>query len=248
MRPATLLLLCAFFPGAAAATDIRVLSAAAVAPGLAKAADQFRRETGNRVRIQLGTTPQLERRLSVDDTIDILIAPPGLMNDQLRRNKVEPEKHVFVGRVGIGVAVRAGNLEPDIATLERFKQSLVTADAIVYTDAGSGLYLDKLLDLLGIGEQLKSKTFRYASAAQVLEHLAGGKGVEIGFATIPEIKLAEDKGIKLVGPLPDQIQSTITYSAAVVSDAPEAEVAEKFVQYLDTPAAKTIFAAAGFDN
>ena len=247
MRPATLLLLCAF-PVAASATDIRVLSAAAVAPGLAKVADQFRRETGNRVRIQLGTTPQLERRLSVDDTIDILIAAPGLMNDQLRRNKVEPEKHVFIGRVGIGVAVRSGTPDPDIATLEGFKRSVTTADAIVYTDAGSGLYLDKLLDLLGIGEQLKAKTFRYASATQVLEHLAGGKGVEIGFATIPEIRLAEDKGIKLAGPLPDQIQSTTTYSAAVVSDAPDAEAAEKFVQYLDAPVSRAIFAAAGFDN
>lgn len=247
MRPATLLLLCAF-PVAAPAADIRVLSAAAVAPGLAKVADQFRHETGNRVRIQLGTTPQLERRLSVDDTIDILIAAPGLMNDQLRRNKVEPEKHVFIGRVGIGVAVRSGAPDPDIATLEGFKRSVTTADAIVYTDAGSGLYLDKLLDLLGIGEQLKAKTFRYASATQVLEHLAGGKGVEIGFATIPEIRLAEDKGIKLAGPLPDQIQSTTTYSAAVVSDAPDAEAAEKFVQYLDTPVSRAIFAAAGFDN
>jgi len=247
VRLATLLLLCAF-SGAAIATDIRVLSATAVAPGLAKVADQFRRETGNRVRISLGTTPQLERRLSVDDTIDILIASPGLMNDQLRRNKVEPEKHVYIGRVGIGVAVRAGSFEPDIGTLERFKQVVLTADAIVYTDAGSGLYLDKLLDLLGIGDQLKTKTFRYASATQVLEHLAGGKGVEIGFATIPEIRLAEDKGVKLVGPLPDQIQSATTYSAAVVSDAPEAEIAEKFVQYLDTPAARALFAAAGFDN
>jgi molybdate transport system substrate-binding protein len=247
VRPATLLLLCAF-PVAASAADIRVLSAAAVAPGLAKVADQFRRETGNRVRIQLGTTPQLERRLSVDDTIDILIAAPGLMNDQLRRNKVEPEKHVFIGRVGIGVAVRSGTPDPDIATLEGFKRSVTTADAIVYTDAGSGLYLDKLLDLLGIGEQLKAKTFRYASATQVLEHLAGGKGVELGFATIPEIRLAEDKGIKLAGPLPDQIQSTTTYSAAVVSDAPDAEAAEKFVQYLDAPVSRAIFAAAGFDN
>src|SRR5260221_4879192 len=42
------------------------------------------------------------------------------------------------------------------------------ADAIVYNQASApGLYLEKLFDLLGIGEQLKPKTVRYASSAQV---------------------------------------------------------------------------------
>jgi molybdate transport system substrate-binding protein len=70
----------------------------------------------------------------------------------------------------------------------------------------------------------------------------------MGFATIPEIRLFEGKGVKLVGPIPEQIQSTITYSAAVMSEADDAEVAREFVQYLGTPAVKAIFAAAGFDQ
>ena len=66
-------------------------------------------------------------------------------------------------------------------------------------------------------------------------------------ASIPEIRLFEGKGIKLAGPLPEQIQSTITYSAAVMSEADDAELAREFIQYLDTPAVKAIFGAAGFD-
>ena len=52
----------------------------------------------------------------------------------------------------------------------------------------------------------------------------------------------------LIGPLPEQIQSTISYSAAVITDAPTPEVAREFIQYLETPPVKAIFAAAGFDN
>lgn len=246
MKRAALLWLCAL-SGAAAAADIRVLAVTAVAPALVKVADQYRRETGTRVRILYAAPPQLERRLSADEAADVLIAPPGLMNDQLRRNKVEAEKHVFLGRAGLGIAVRAGTPDPDIATLDRFKQSLIGADSIVYTQAGTGLYLEKLLDLIGVGEQLKSKTERYVNPSQVLEHLASGKGLQIGFATIPEIKLFEDKGIKLAGPLPEQVQSSTSYSAGVLTDAPAAEVAGRFVQYLETPSAKAIFAAAGFE-
>jgi len=255
---AALVLACAL-PGAAAAEDIKVLSASAVAPGLVKVAEQYRKDTKNRARVQYANPAQLERRLGAGESADVLIATPGLMNDQLRRNKIEPDKHVFIGRAGIGVAVRMGAVDPDgltirmgvpdpdIATLDRFKQSLLGADSVVYTLGGSGLYLEKLFELLGISEQLKAKTTRYANASQVLEHVLSGKGVEIGFATIPEIRQFEGKGLKLVGPLPEQIQFTTTYSAGVMTEAADAEIAREFITYLETPPARAIFAAAGFD-
>src|SRR5712671_4432464 len=247
MRLVALLLSCAV-AGTAAAADIRVLAAAALEPGLVKIADQFRRETNNRVRIQFfAATPQLERRLSTGEPPDVLIASPGLMNDQLRRGKIDAEAHTFIGRVGIGVAVRAGEPEPDIATLDRFKRSLLGADSIVYSQASSGLYLEKLFDLLGIAEQLNKKTTRYVGSAQVLEHIISGKGIEIGFAAITEIRQLEAKGLKFVGPLPEQVQSSIPYSAAVVTDAPTEDIAKEFVAYLGTPAAKAILAAAAIE-
>src|SRR6266481_5328576 len=234
--------------GAAAATDIRVLSAVALEPGLAKVAEQFRKETKNRVRVLFfAGTPQLERRLAVGEPADVLVGPAGLMNDQLRRGKLDAESHSFIGRVGIGVTVRADAPDPDIATLDRFKQSLLGADSIVYNHASTGLYLEKLFELLGIAEQLKMKTVRYVNSAQVLEHVIGGKGIEIGFGTITEIKQFEPKGMKLVGPLPEQVQNSTAYSAAVITEAPEAEVAKDFVRYIGTPAAKVFFSAAGIE-
>lgn len=241
-----LVLACAL-PGAAAAADIKVLSAAAVAPGLAKIAEQYRKDTKNRLRISYATASQLERRLGGGETADILIGTPGLMNDQLRRNKIEADKHIFLGRVAIGVTIRAGAFDPDIATLDRFKQTLLSADSIVYAQPGPGLYIEKLVELLGIGEQLKAKTTRYLGASQVLEHVLSGKGSELGFATIPEIKLFEGKGVKLVGPLPEQIQFTTAYSAGVMTEATEVDIAREFILYLETPPAKAIFTAAGFD-
>jgi len=241
------LVLAGVLPGAAVAADVRILSAAAVAPGLTKVAEQYRKDTKNRLRIQYANPAQLERRVGAGEAADILIGGPGLMNDQLRRNKIEADAHVFLGRVGIGVAIRAGGFDPDIASLDRFKQSLLGADAIVYAQPGPGTYLEKLFELLGVGEQLKPKTVRYVGGSQVLEHVHGGKGVEIAFATLPEIRLFEGKGVKLVGPLPEQIQSTTAYSAAVMTEAADAEIAREFIQYLETPAVKAIFTAAGFD-
>ena len=234
--------------GAAMADDIRVLSAGAVEAGLVKLAEQFRRDTKNRVRIQFATAPQLERRLaSGGEAPDVLVAPPGLMNDQLRRGKVESEGNVLIGRVGVGVAVRSPGFDPDIADLERFKRSLLGADAVVYNQASTGLYIEKLIDLLGMADQLKAKTIRYASGAQVLEHLIHGGGGEIGFAAITEIRLYEPKGVRFVGPLPAQVQNSTAYSAAVMTDAPSIDVAREFVRFLGSPEAKAVLVAAGIE-
>jgi len=234
--------------GAAMAADVRVLSAGAVEAGLVKLAEQFRRDTKNRVRIQFATAPQLEKRLaSGGESPDVLVAPPGVMNDQLRRGKVESEGNVLIGRVGVGVAVRAPGLDPDIADLERFKRSLLGADAVVYNQASTGLYIEKLVDLLGMADQLKAKTVRYASGAQVLEHLIRGRDGEMGFAAITEIRLFEPKGIRFVGPLPAQVQNSTAYSAAVMNDAPEIDVARDFVRFLGTPESKAAFVAAGIE-
>ena len=85
----TALVLAGILPGAAAAADIKVLSSAAVAPALLKVADQYRKDTKNRLRIQYALPAQLERRIGAGEEADVLIASSGLMNDQLRRNKLE---------------------------------------------------------------------------------------------------------------------------------------------------------------
>ena len=240
----TMLMLSAF-GGAAMGAEIKVLSVGAVEPALVKLADQFRRDTGNRVKIQFGTAPQFAKRLADGESADVLIAPPSVVEAQVKTGKIAAEGRVIVGRVGVGVTVRADAPSPDIATLDAFKLTLLDADSVVYNQASTGLYLEKLFDLMGIGEQLKGRTTRYANGAQVLEHVIGGKGNEIGFGAITEIRLFEPKGLRFVGPLPAQIQNYTTYAAGVTSDAQDA--AMDFVRFLASPAAKQTFAAAGID-
>ena len=263
MRTLALLLLCSA-AGMASAADLKVLSAGAVEPGLAKVAEQFARETRVKVRVLYATAPQLDRRLANGELADVLIAPPGVMNEQLRRNRVDEENHFVIGRVGVGVVVRLGNPEPDISSLERFKQSVLGADSIVYNQASTGLYLEKLFDLLGIGEQLKPRTTRLATGEDVLVHVSNGGGYEIGFAAITVIRQLAPGGLKYVGPLPEQIQNQTAYLAGLMvaketkeakeakdgkdaKDSPTEAAAKDFLKYLATPAAKAMFAAVGIE-
>jgi molybdate transport system substrate-binding protein len=80
-----------------------------------------------------------------------------------------------------------------------------------------------------------------------MEHVLKGKGREIGFAPITEILPHRDHGLRLVGPLPAEVQNYTSYTAGVMAAAPSARAAQELVRYLGTPAAKATFAAAGIE-
>ena len=228
----------------AMAAEIRVLSAGAVEPGMVKVIDAFRRETGHEVKVAFATAPEILKRLGAGETADVVIVPPAALDDLVKSGKVAAAEHVTVGRIGVGVAVRDGAPLPKIATVDEFKQSLLNADSVVYNQASTGIYLESLFDRLGIGAQLKPKTTRYVDFAAVLDHVIKGKGNEIGLGASAVIIEGKNKGLRLVGPLPAEIQNYTNYAATV---AAANNAAREFVCYLTTPAAKATFAAAGIE-
>jgi molybdate transport system substrate-binding protein len=243
MKVATGLLLCAF-TGVAMAAEIKVLSAGAVEPGLRAAAASFKKQSGHDVNITFNTAPEIRKRIGGGDAFDVVIAPPAALDEFA--GKVTPER-VNLGRVGLGVAVRPGAPVPDISSGDALKRSVLEADSIVFNRASTGIYLENLLKKMGIYEKVEGKTTRYPDAAPVMEHLLKGKGKEFGFGPITEILLHSGKGLKLVGPLPPEVQNYTSYSASPMTAAANAEPAKAFVRYLGSAEAKALLVAAGVD-
>ncbi len=233
--------------GGAMAADIKVLSAGAVEPGLHAFAEQVKRDLGHELKIIFNTTPQITKRLAAGEVYDILILPPAPIEQAVKDGKAVAATRVPVGRVGAGVVVRSGVAAPNVATVDALKQALLGADSVVYNTASSGIYLDKLFAKMGVLEQIKPKTTRYPDAGAVMEHVIKGKGNEIGFGPITEIKPHESKGLRFVGPLPAEVQNYTSYDAAVMTGAPSDEAAKAVLRQLATPAAKAIFAAKGVE-
>jgi molybdate transport system substrate-binding protein len=228
--------------------EISVLSAGAVQPGLMKVIDAFRRETGDEVQVTFATAPTIRKRLSSGEIADVLIAaPPELLDELEKTASSKTASRNVVGRIGVGVAVRDGTPIPKLATVDEFKQALLSAESIVYNQASTGIYLESLFERLGISAQLKAKTTRYADFAAVRDHVAKGTVNEIGLGATTVIIESASKGLKFVGPLPAEIQNYTTYAATVTSDSPARDAAVALVHYLSSPKAKTIFASAGIE-
>src|SRR5256886_16901520 len=98
-----------------------------------------------------------------------------------------------------------------------------------------------------IYDKVQAKTTRYAYGAAVMEHVLKGKGREIGFGPVTEILQHREKGLKLVGPLPSEVQNYTSYSAAPMTAAASAELARAFLRYLGSPESKALFVWAGIE-
>jgi molybdate transport system substrate-binding protein len=245
MKHWTALLLCAV-AGTAVAAEIKVLSAGAIEPGLRAAAAAFKKQSGHDVNITFNTAPQIRKRIGGGDAFDVVIAPPAALDEFAGSGKVASDR-VNVGRVGLGVAVRPGAPVPDISSADALKHSVLQAESIVFNRASTGIYLENLLKKMGIYEQVESRTARYVDANSVMEHVLKGKGREIGFGPVTEILLHREKGLKLVGPLPSEVQNYTSYSAVPMTAAASAELARSFVRYLGSPEGKALFVAAGVE-
>ena len=227
--------------------SITVLSAGAVKPGLIQVLDAFRRETGNEVRVDFATAPEIRKRFTHGEVADVVIAPSDLLEESVIRGK-SPGDRMIVGRIGVGVMVRADAPLPKIATVEQFRKSLLDAESIVYNQASTGAYLERLFNRIGIAANLASKSTRYPDFAGVLEHVVKGHGNEIGLGATTVIVESASKGVRFAGPLPAEIQNYTVYVATLTAVGQEREPAREFVDYLNAPAARSLFSRAGIES
>jgi molybdate transport system substrate-binding protein len=229
------------------AAELRVLSVGSVNPGLSNNAEQFKKDTGNTVTMQVDTAPGLTRRLAAGETADVIIATADVLDEAAKAGKIVAGTRMLVARVGVGVVVRRAASLPKVGSPDALKQALQAADSVVYNEGSSGLYLDRLFEKMGIAAGLKSKTTRYPNGGQVAQHVVNGKGNEVGFLPIPYIKANLATGLQYAGPLPGETQNYTAYEAAVMSSSKAPDAARDFVRYLTSAAAKQIFSAAGVD-
>lgn len=227
------------------ATELTVLSAGAVESAVVRLGADFERASGHRVVVAFSTAPEIARRLASDAKPDVLIAPAGVVSQAAKLDRLLPDTQVAIARVGVGAAVRRGATLPALGSVDAMKEALLRADSVVYNEASTGQYLEQLFARMQILDRLAAKTTRYTSAADVLEHVIRGRGEEIGFGPITEIKDFEAKGVTLAGPLPREVQNYTTYHAVVTREARAADVARAFARYLATPAARDTFKATG---
>ena len=108
----------------------------------------------------------------------------------------------------------------------------------------SGIYFDKLIDWLGIGEQVRAKA-KLKQGGHVAELVASGEA-ELAVHQISEI--VPVKGVELVGPLPAEVQNMTIYSVGLGANAKEAAAARALIEHLAGPASVAVLKMKGMEK
>jgi len=224
-------------------THIKILSAGAVKPGLLAVLAAFREESRREATVSFSTAPAIGERIRGGQAFDVVIAPSGVLDELTASGHLLRNDRIAIGRIGVGVLVRAGAPLPNITEVEAFKQAVKSADALVYNQASTGIYLSTLFERLGIGADLKSKSIRYPDFAGVLDHIRQGSGRELGFGATTVIIENTAGGVRFVGPLPDEVQNYTNYGATVTNSDNNDGV--ELVRYLASDRSKSLFKSAG---
>jgi len=228
----------------AQAATIKVLCDGPLAPALPAVGEAFKKKTGHQVEFAFAPSPVIHKRITDGESADVVIVQPNFLAELAARGKVDPGDHPSFGRIGIGLAARADAPTRDIKTPDALKQALLKADTIVFNNVASGNAFAKVLERLGIAEDVKTKVVR-TEPGKMYEPILNGSGDDIAVGTLTQIRT--DKRLKLIGPLPPELQSYLQYAAIPMTDAPNMKAAVEFVRFLFTPAVKAQLDAAGVE-
>src|SRR6478736_8721152 len=120
------------------------------------------------------------------------------------------------------MVVQAGSPKPDIGTVDAFRNTLLAAKSIAYSDSSSGTYLSTTgFSKLGVADQIagKSRKIRGPPSGEPVAAVVARGEAEIGFQQVSE--LIHVQGVDFVGALPAELQPGFSFAGALTSTSKE---------------------------
>jgi len=232
---------------AAQAAEIRVLQSGAF-KSMADIKPLFEQASGHKLVLDSDTSGRIAQRIDKGEQTDFIISTSAGVDDLIKQGKVLADSKAQVARAGVGVVVRKGAAKPDISTPEKFKQALLGAKTVAYTNPASGgqsgVYFAKLLAQLGITDEINKKA-KFGDGGPVALIVANGDA-EMGMQPIPEL-LAHSDVADFVGPLPAALQSYNHLTAGIPASSKEPDAARALLKFLATSAAQAVIKAKGME-
>lgn len=230
----------------ASAADLKIFSTMGVQLPLEELVAKFEKATGHKLAVTWATAAVLVRRIQAGESADLYILTKQSLEGLAKDGKASTGPDATFASSGMAVVVKAGAPKPDISTAAAFKQALVNARSIAYSDpavgGASGVYFAKLLDRLGIADVMKAKT-KHPPPSGLAGALVVSGEAELAVQQEPEVMSV--KGVDVVGPLPAEINNITTYAAGLAVGTKQADAASALVKYLHTPEAAAVFKAKG---
>lgn len=234
----------------AQAADLTVMTSGGFTAAYQRLGPQYAAKSGDTLTTVLGPSmgkaPQaIPNRLARGEHADVVIMVGYALDELIKQGKVDPASRVELADSRIGMVVKQGAPKPAIATAAQFKQTLLAAKSVAYSDSASGVYVEnELYKKLGIQPQMAPKS-TMVERLPVAEQVAKGE-YQIGLQQVAE--LLPVPGVTFVGKIPEELQSVTRFAAGIPVGAEHPAEARQLLDYLASPGAQADVRASGLDS
>jgi molybdate transport system substrate-binding protein len=234
--------------GSFAMDELAVYSSIGVRSAAEQLFRKFEKDRAASLAVTWGTAPMLVARIERGESADVLILSRAGIDTLNKQGKIAPGTDVTLAGSGVAIAVKAGAPKPDISTPEALKATLLKTRAIAYSkpSAGgaSGVYFAKLIERMGIAEQMKPKTKYPPPGGFCGELLLTG---EADLAVQQKPELLHVAGTEIVGFLPGDLNMVTEFAAAIMAGSKHAEMGKALIESLRSAGAAAVFRSKGLD-
>jgi molybdate transport system substrate-binding protein len=248
-KPLIAALICAlpFASNSAKAADIKILCASGMREIVSELQPRLGQVGGQQISISFGEAGDLRKRIQGGEIVDVAILPRIVLDQVAADGNVVAGTLIDISQSSIGIGVRKDGPKPDISSAEKFKQVLLAAKAIVVGDPASGgvaaVHVADVFRRLGIMDQLTPK-LKLTRGQRNATFVAKGEA-DIAVQLSNEIRMVP--GIEFI-PFPTEFGRTFVFSAALGTNAKDANAARTILQFLAGPETAAVVAAKGMDR
>jgi molybdate transport system substrate-binding protein len=228
--------------------EIKVMATGAVEPMVRLLGPEYEKQGGDTLDLHFGTAGSLRARVEAGEQADLIVLPAAAIAALDQTGLFVPGSIMDLGRTVTGVAIKAGARAPDISTPEAFKQALLAARGVAFSDpaagGSSGNYFAGLIKKLGIADAINKKAVLGKRGYEVAQAVVDGRA-ELGTTFISELKTV--LGVTIIGPLPGALHFTNTYTAAIPAKSAQSEAARALLRVLTDAATRARWTEAGLE-
>ena len=226
------------------ASPLKLLSSMATRELLNELVAQYERSTGQPVMAEAAGGVDVAKRVRAGESVDIVVLASAAIDSLIAAGSLLPDSRVDLVKSGVAIAVREGAPQPDVGSEEAVKRAVSGARTLSYSTGPSGVYLEKLFERWGILQDIRSRIVVPPPGVPVGSLVANGS-VELGFQQLSELMTLP--GIKVIGPLPPEIQTITVFSGSISSGCERAESGRALLSYMASPAVVAVKVQFGME-
>jgi molybdate transport system substrate-binding protein len=229
-------------------SSLKILSGGAAQGLVASVTPKFKAMTGLDITGEFGAVGAMADKLRSGTPAEIVVLTAAMIAMLAREKLVVGASVTDIGLVETAVAVRAGDPPASVGDTAELREAFLAADAIFVPDtraSTAGIHVAKVLRQLGIADQVAVRLNIFPNGATAMRNLAASTATRpIGCTQSTEI--IGTSGVVLSGPLPRGCELSTVYTAAVATQAADAEHAKILIDLLTGPDQRALRRLAGF--